>query len=196
MVTNSAQFDELDCFSSMDPASFYAPLAPAVPLQTASVPRYPIRGKPELAGGESRNASHSQANLRHSERETKPQISGGHTANLRRSARERKPRVVSAVTTLTTPIQTASRKRTLSVSAVQNSANAAQAVAKKQRMDEKKAVCSRSSVDSSAYCWVPSKLSYQTRGAMLVIKPGKNGFIIIEGFLSRCCHRLASISRP
>ena len=144
MDTNSAQLDELDCFSSMDPAVFYATASPMVPLQSASVPRYPIRVN---AAGRSRNASHSQTNLRRSERETKPQISRDHTASLRRSTRERKPRTVSGVTLLTEPVHTAPRKRTLSVSAVQNGANEAQAVAKKQRMEEKKAACSRSSVD-------------------------------------------------
>jgi hypothetical protein len=147
MDTNSAQLDELDCFSSIDPALFYAAMSPAVPLQSASVPRYPIRVNAALAGGRSRNASHSQTNLRRSERETKPQISGEHTESLRRSAREIKPRTVSGVTPLTASVHTAPRKRTLSVSALQNAANAAQAVAKKQRMDEKKAACSRSSVD-------------------------------------------------
>lgn len=147
MDTNSAQLDELDCFSSMDPAVFYATASPMVPLQSASVPRYPIRVNATLAGGRSRNASHSQTNLRRSERETKPQISGDHTASLRRSTRERKPRTVSGVTLLTEPVHTAPRKRTLSVSAVQNGSNEAQAVAKKQRMEEKKAACSRSSVD-------------------------------------------------
>lgn len=160
MDTNSdAQLDELDCFSSMDPASFYAALSPAVPLQSASVPRYPIRVRPAKAGDRSLNASRSQSTLRRSEREKKPHLSGEYAASLRRSARERKLRAVTnAVTSLTAPVHSASRKRTLSVSAVQNSANEAQAVAKKQRMDEKKAVCSRSpSQSSSAYCGVPQQ---------------------------------------
>ncbi|KAF8636103.1 hypothetical protein AX17_003808 [Amanita inopinata Kibby_2008] len=56
--------------------------------------------------------------------------------SLRRSARERKPRLVGEVASLTV---NTSRKRTLSVSMMQSVAERAEAAAKKQRMDEKKA---------------------------------------------------------
>ena len=142
MVTNSDHLDELDCFSSMDPASFYG-VSPSVSRQAASMPRYPI----QLELGGSRNASHSEGDLGCSERDKTPRFSEGCSANLRRSARERKPRVLSGMSPLTAPVGAAPRKRTLSVSALQNGASAAQGFAKKQRMDEKKAVCFCSSVD-------------------------------------------------
>ena len=144
MVTNSAQLDELDeldSFSSMDPASFYA-VPPSFPVQPVSAPTYSLRPRqvnPAERGGSVSTAS-SEGNLRRSQRERTPRISDGTAENLRRSARERKPRVASGVTPLTVSADSAPRKRTLSVSALQNGARAAQFAAKKQKMDDKKAV--------------------------------------------------------
>lgn len=144
MVINSAQLDELDeldCFSSMNPATFYG-VPPTFSVQSASAPTYSLRPRQvnPAERGASLSTTSSEGDLRRSQREKKPRILDGTAESLRRSARERKTRVVSGVAPLTVPADPAPRKRTLSVSALQNGAHAAQSAAKKQKMDEKKAV--------------------------------------------------------
>ncbi|KAF8342516.1 P-loop containing nucleoside triphosphate hydrolase protein [Amanita rubescens] len=124
----------------MDPATFYG-VPPTFSVQPASAPTYSLR--PRRVNPAERDASlsatSSEGSLRRSHREKKPRISDEKAENLRRSARERKTRVVSGVAPLTVPEDPAPRKRTLSVSVLQNGARAAQSAVKKQKMDGKKA---------------------------------------------------------
>jgi hypothetical protein len=144
MVTNSAQLnelDELDCFSFMDPTTFYG-VPPTFSVQPAGAPTYSLRPRQvnPAERGASLSATSSEESLRRSQREKIPRISGEEAEKLRRSARERRMRVVSGVVPLTVPADPAPRKRTLSVSILQNGAREAQSAAKKQKMDGKKAV--------------------------------------------------------
>ncbi|KAF8634735.1 hypothetical protein AX15_000747 [Amanita polypyramis BW_CC] len=125
--------DELDCLSVMDPSIFYGvPVPPGVPpSNSVTAPKYNLRlrfpGPPESS--RSRSVSSSDTSLRRPSREKKLET----LANLRRSAREKKQRTVTEVVPLTLGMP---RKRTLSVSTLQNGVEVA---AKKSRMDEKKA---------------------------------------------------------
>ncbi|KAK2463894.1 hypothetical protein APHAL10511_004066 [Amanita phalloides] len=129
------EYDELDCFSAMDPAQFYglSSADDADPLPQLER-RYPTRVKLLVSAeyDRSRSSSVSELGLRRSERARKPRFS---EANQEWSTRDRKARVMTEVD----PTKPTPRKRALSISALENGTDAARAASKKLRIDGKKA---------------------------------------------------------